>query len=156
MLSPQFFPATDGYYLVADSKSNRPILVDGNHQPDYMRWLPQAGQPQVCWNLGVGFARAKPAKWVEIMPVRIRAMVRTADALFVAGPPDVCQPEDPTGALEGREGAALVAFDPENGKRLFECKLAAPPAFDGMAAARGRLYLATIDGKVACMASKPR
>jgi len=29
-------------------------------------------------------------------------------------------------------------------------KLEAPPAFDGMSAAHGRLYMATLDGKVIC------
>jgi outer membrane protein assembly factor BamB len=157
MLSPQFFPATDGYYLVADSNDTRPVLVrsDGRGGPKFMRWLPQTGKLQTCWNLGVGFARGTPAKWVRNVPVRIRAMVRTGNALFAAGPPDVCDPDDPTAALEGRKGAVLMAFDPKDGKKLFECKLDAPPVCDGLVAAQGRLFLSTTDGKVLCLGASP-
>ncbi len=151
-LSPQFFPATDGYYLVADRNDNDPVVVasDGKGGPKFLRWLPQTEPLQTCWNLGVGFARAKPAAWMNNLPVRIRAMVRTGNALFAAGPPDVLDPDDPTAALEGRKGAVLMSFDPKDGKKLFECKLDTPPAFDGMSAAGGRLYMVTVDGRVRC------
>lgn len=156
LLSPLFFPATDGYFLVADSNDTRPVLVsgDGKGGPRYIRWLPQAGELQTCWNLGVGFARSEPARWVKVVPVRIRAMVRTAGALFAAGPPDVCDPEDPAGALEGRKGALLMAFNPDDGQKLFQCKLEAPPVFDGLAAAQRRLYLATQSGEVLCFTAR--
>ena len=153
MLSPQFFPATDGYYLVADTLATRPVLVasDGKKGPPHIRWLPQTGKLQTCWNLGVGFARPKPARWTKVLPVRIRAMVRTANALFAAGPPDTCDPADPTAALEGRKGAVLMAFDPNTGKKLCERKLDTPPVFDGMSAARGRLYVSALHGRVLCL-----
>jgi outer membrane protein assembly factor BamB len=152
VLSPQFFPATDGYYLVADRNDNQPVVIasDGKGGPKFLRWLPQTEPLQTCWNLGVGFARAKPAAWMNNLPVRIRAMVRTNNALFAAGPPDVLDPDDPTAALEGRTGAVLMSFDPKDGKKLFECKLDTPPAFDGMSAAGGRLYMVTVDGRVRC------
>jgi len=155
MLSPLFFPATDGYFLVADNNTTRPVLVrsDGKGGPEFMQWLPQTGELQTCWNLGVGFARGEPAKWMNNIPVRIRAMVCTANALFAAGPPDECDPNDPAAALEGRRGAVLMAVNPDNGKKLFEFKLDATPVFDGMSAAAGRLYLSTKDGKVTCMAA---
>jgi len=153
LLSPQAFPATDGCYLVADGNDTRPVLVggDGKGGPPFMRWLPQTGELQTCWNLGVGFARSEPAKWINPLPVRIQAMVRTAGALFAAGPPDVCDPDDPTAALEGRKGAVLVALDPADGKKRFECKLDVPPVWDGMAAAEGCLYLSLRDGTIACL-----
>jgi hypothetical protein len=152
LLSPLFFPATDGYLLFADRKDSQPVLVNEKHEPDYIRWLPQTGELQTCWNLGVGFARSEPAKWVQNISLRVWAMVGTRNALFAAGPPDVCNPDDPAGALEGRMGALLMAFNPENGKRLFECTLNVPPVFDGMAAARGRLFVALQDGNVLCLA----
>jgi len=156
MLSPLFFPATDGYFLVADRNATRPVQVrsDGKGGPEFMRWLPQTGDLQTCWNLGVGFARSEPAKWMNNVPVRIRAMVATRTALFAAGPPDECDPDDPAAALEGRRGAVLFALNPNDGKKLSECKLDAPPVFDGMSAAAGRLYLSTNDGQVTCMAAK--
>jgi outer membrane protein assembly factor BamB len=156
MLSPLFFPATDGYFLVADRNETQPVLVssDGKGGPEFMRWLPQTGELQTCWNLGVGFARAEPAKWVSNVPVRIRAMVRTAGALFAAGPPDVCESDDPVGALEGRKGAVLLAFDLDDGKKLLEHKMDTPPVFDGMSAAAGRLYVATMDGSIMCLGGR--
>ena len=39
----------------------------------------------------------------------------------------------------------------DDGKRLAEHKLNGPPVFDGMAAARGRLYVCTMDGAVHCL-----
>ena len=96
-------------------------------------------------------ARSKPAAWVSNIPVRIRAMVRTGKVLFAAGPPDLCDPEDPAGALEGRKGAVLLAFDPNDGRKLTEYELAAPPVFDGLSAANGRLYLSATDGSVTCL-----
>ncbi|NQT88418.1 PQQ-binding-like beta-propeller repeat protein, partial [bacterium] len=92
MLSPQFFPATDGYLLVADANATQAVLVASNGKggPKFMKWLPQTGTLQTCWNLGVGFARAEPPLWMSNVPVRIRAMVATPGALFAAGPPDLC------------------------------------------------------------------
>jgi len=155
MLSPLFFPATDGYFLVADSNETRPVLVrsDGKGGPEFMQWLPQTGDLQTCWNLGVGFARAEPAKWMNNVPVRIRAMVCTANALFAAGPPDECDPDDSAAALEGRRGAILMAMNPSDGEKLSEFRLDSTPIFDGMSAAVGRLYLSTTDGQVICMAA---
>ena len=153
VLSPLFFPATDGYFLVADSNAARPVVVNPRQQPDWLRWLPQEGELQKCWNLDVGFARAEPPQWMTNTPVRIRALVRTADALFAAGPPDVCDPADPLAGLEGRRGAVLLAFDPNDGKKTLEIRLEAPPVFDGLMAARGRLYLSTVDGQVSCLAA---
>lgn len=156
MLSPQAFPATDGYYLVADTNETRPVVVksDGKDGPEFLRWLPQEGKLQTCWNLGVGFARSEPPKWVQVVPVRISAMVRTADVLFAAGPPDVCDAEDPAAALEGRAGAVLMAFDPDNGRKQLERKLNAPPVFDGMAAAQGGLFVSLQDGTIVCMTER--
>jgi len=156
LLSPLFFPATDGYFLVADRNDTQPVLVSGDGQsgPEFLHWSPQEGELQTCWNLGVGFARAQPPQWISNVPVRIRAMVRTAGGLVAAGPLDVCNPEDPTAAFEGRKGAALLAFNPNDGSKLFECELESPPVFDGLAAAGGRLFLATESGEVRCFAGK--
>jgi len=156
MLSPQSFPETDGYYLFADRNDNRPVAVKSNGRggPEFMQWLPQNGNRQTCWNLGVGFARAQPAKWVNVLPVRVQAMVRTGNVLFAAGTPDVCDAGDPTGALEGRKGAVLMAFDPVDGETLAQTNLTSPPVFDGLIAASGRLYWSTTDGEVTSYGDK--
>jgi hypothetical protein len=105
--------------------------------------------------------------WTQDVPVLARAMVLADRTLFVAGPPDLVdevrslaafdqeatqkQLARQAAALEGAEGALLWAFSTD-GKKLAEHKLASVPVHDGMAAAGGRLYLATLDGKVLCLA----
>jgi hypothetical protein len=78
-------------------------------------------------------------------------MVRAADTIFVAGSPDVVDPKDPHGAWEGRKGGILAAFAAADGKKLAEYKLPAPPVWDGMAAANGRLFISTSGGDIICM-----
>lgn len=98
--------------------------------------------------------KAKPGRkviWQQQVPIRVTAMVRTAEKLFVSGSPDVVDPEDPHGAWEGRKGGVLAVFDAADGKRLAEFKLDAPPIWDGMAAADGRLFISTTDGNVVCL-----
>ena len=78
-------------------------------------------------------------------------MVSAENALFVVGPPDVLDPNDPMASFDGRRGAVLWVVSKDDGRKLAECKLGSPPVFDGMAAAAGRLYLSTLDGRVTCM-----
>jgi hypothetical protein len=98
----------------------------------------------------IGYTRAEPPVWMQWLPVRIRAMVKAGDIIFVAGAPDVFDPEDPYAVFEGHKGAKLVAVSAKDGKKLFETDLGHPPVFDGMIAAGGRLYIATLDGKIFC------
>jgi len=102
------------------------------------------------------FARdhdAKQDKWSAHVPLRIRAMVLADDKLFIAGPPDVVPDGDPLAAFEGRAGAGLWAVSASNGQKLAEVqRLDSPPAYDGLIAAAGRLYLTTTDGQVSCFA----
>ena len=90
-------------------------------------------------------------QWEQRLGIRVTAMVRAADTIFVAGSPDVVDPNDPHGAWEGRSGGLLAAFAAGDGKKLAEYKLPSPPVWDGMAAAGGRLFISTEDGCVACM-----
>jgi len=104
--------------------------------------------------------RAKPREvppiWSHQVPLRIRSMVLAGETLFVAGVPDVADPADPLAALEGRKGAQLQAYSAADGRKLAEYQLKAPPVFDGLIAAAGRLYWSTTDGKVMCMAGQPQ
>ncbi len=110
---------------------------------------------------------AADVKWSHTRPpLQVRAMVLAGGTLFVAGPPDVLDEEaavarrfaddvqkqlaDQDAALAGKKGATLWAVSAEDGKRLCEVKLDANPVWDGLAAAGGRLYLSTTDGKVRC------
>jgi len=94
--------------------------------------------------------------WERRVPIRITALVRTADKLFAAGSPDVVDPADPHGAWEGRKGGVLAVFDAASGEPLAEVKLAAPPVWDGMAATAGHLFIATMDGRVVCFSDRKR
>ncbi len=100
------------------------------------------------------FARKHDAKkdsWSVFIPVRVRAMVAAGDKLFVAGPPDIVPDDDPLAAFEGRMGAVLWAFAADSGQKLAEvAKLDSPPAYDGLIAAAGRLYLTDESGRVIC------
>jgi outer membrane protein assembly factor BamB len=89
--------------------------------------------------------------WEKRIGIRVTAMIRTGDTIFVAGSPDVVDPEDPHGAWEGRKGGILAAFAAGDGRKLVEYKLPAPPVWDGMAAAGNRLFISTMDGYVVCM-----
>jgi outer membrane protein assembly factor BamB len=100
-------------------------------------------------------------------PIQARAMVLAGSTLFVAGPPDVLdeeealrKPDDPAvrarlaaqaAALRGKQGGQLLAIAAADGKVLAAYELGAMPTFDGMAAAKGRLYLTTTNGKVHCL-----
>ncbi len=83
--------------------------------------------------------------------------------MFIAGPPELVKtvgaeeeallldnPGEPVAAWRGAKGGYLWAVSTETGERLSECRLEAPPVFDGLAATNGRLYLATTDGSVVC------
>jgi outer membrane protein assembly factor BamB len=96
-------------------------------------------------------APSQSGKWSVTVPVQVRAMVLAEKTLFIAGPPDLLDPKDPLAAFEGRAGGELWAVSAADGKTLGRWKLKSAPVFDGMAAAGGRLYLSTTDGKVTCM-----
>ncbi|MHC4628092.1 MAG: hypothetical protein ACYTDV_14020, partial [Planctomycetota bacterium] len=96
-----------------------------------------------------------PPVWFKWVPVRIRAMVLAGDHLFVAGPPDVVDASDPIAAFEGRRGAVLRVHSAADGGTLAEQKLDAPPVFDGLIAACGRLYMSLEDGTVLCVGESP-
>ena len=93
-------------------------------------------------------------RWSRKTPVLVRAMLLAKDTLFIAGPANLLSKKNAaaTAALAGKSGGQLRAVAAGDGKVLAEYKLDAPPVFDGMAGANGRLYLATINGHVVCFA----
>ncbi|NQT88265.1 PQQ-binding-like beta-propeller repeat protein [bacterium] len=107
-------------------------------------------------------------RWAEDLPFIVRAMVLADKTLFIAGPADIIDEDafarrtnDPEvipklaeqdAILRGSQGAILWAVSAKDGSKLAELKLDALPRFDGIAAAGGRLYIATTDGRVLCLA----
>ena len=88
--------------------------------------------------------------WQKRIPIRGNAMVVTPDRLFIAGYPDVVDPDDPLAAFEGRKGGVLSVYNKADGKEMGQWEFSSPPVFHGLAAANDRLYLALQDGTVAC------
>ncbi len=52
--------------------------------------------------------------------------------------------------FKGKHGGVLQVFSKKDGKKLAEKKLDLLPAFDGMVAASGKLYMTTECGSVVC------
>ena len=95
-------------------------------------------------------------------------MVLAGSTLFAAGPPNLLdevkavkatdpetleQMAEQEAAYEGRRGALLAAVSAADGKRLRVYRLDSMPTFDGLAAAQGKLYYSTSDGKIVCLGS---
>ena len=165
--SPMFLPGKEGFLLFADENSNEPQIVGEEGSVEPIEWLPQSdysrGRPGKIRTLEseafgldkmIGYTRAKPPVWAEWLPVRIRAMVKAGDTLFVAGPPDVLDEKDPFASFEDRAGARLVAIAASDGKKLSETELASSPVFDGIIAADGRLFASLRDGSLVCLGAK--
>ena len=101
-----------------------------------------------------GKKRSQPAsatEWEVTIPIYARAMALADKTLFVAGMPDTLDPQDPLAVLEGRRGGVLSAFSATDGKKLSEMRLDAPPVFDGVIAAGGRLFVSLTDGRLLCL-----
>jgi outer membrane protein assembly factor BamB len=99
-------------------------------------------------------------------PLLVRAMTLANDTLLVAGPPDVVDEKAMWGrsnepefqqlmktqaeALDGSRGGLLWAVSAATGDRIAEYPLDDLPAFDGMVAATGRLFIAGNRGRLVC------
>lgn len=107
-------------------------------------------------------------KWTSDIPVYARAMVLAGDELFVAGPLDMIDEEETfkkltakdaevqqlltaqDDALNGGVGGLLLSVNCATGEIDQRLELGTLPTWDGMAGARGSLFLTTVDGRVMC------
>jgi outer membrane protein assembly factor BamB len=138
-----------------------------------MRNMPVSFLATGDWKLRQGLPKTDQSalsfKWqVDKPDIQVRAMLVADNTLFIAGPPDVVDEEEAFFAmddaavleklaeqsqlLKGKDGARLWAVSTQSGKRLSQYSLDSLPVWDGMIAANGKLYLATMDGDVACLA----
>ena len=110
--------------------------------------------------------------WTHDVPILARGMVLAKDVVFVAGPPDVMDEEETfkkimardssvnevldkqQAALDGNQGAILLAISKETGETLGKYNLGYLPTWDGMAAANGNLFLSTEKGTITCLKGK--
>jgi len=110
--------------------------------------------------------KARKHLWNKKMPLFARGLLVSGDHLFVAGPEDIVDEEKlarqwnapeavkriqrQSRLFTGKEGGMLWVVNKKTGEKTAELKLDTIPVFDGLAAARGRLYIAGVDGRVAC------
>ena len=96
--------------------------------------------------------------WQGSIHMNGKAMVKADKTVFLAGNPAYFPPDHPVEkydkAYEGKLGGRLLAVSASNGKKLAEYKLDAPPAWDGLAVAQGRLYLSLKDGRILCLGGR--
>jgi outer membrane protein assembly factor BamB len=118
------------------SVANRPALTNGTPVPAFAK----SGKTR----------ERRKARWAVDTTLQVRAMLLAADRLFVAGWRDSHDPTVAEDALLNRKGGALLVLSVENGRKLAEIELASAPAWDGMIAAGGRLYLSDRQGSVSC------
>jgi len=88
-------------------------------------------------------------RWHQRVPIQVRAMVKTDDVLFVAGPPGGSLVS--RDALEGKSPGKLLAMSPDDGEVLAEMSIPSTPVWDGMAVAGDNLYVALANGGVLCL-----
>jgi len=108
-------------------------------------------------------------RWSLAQPaVLVRAMGVSKSTVVAAGPPALIderqafyQPDDPevkrllqaqVDALAGKMGAELWILEKKDGRRLARYAMDECPVFDGIALARGRIFMSTVGGEVCCLA----
>ncbi|MFH1265044.1 MAG: PQQ-binding-like beta-propeller repeat protein, partial [Planctomycetota bacterium] len=87
--------------------------------------------------------KAFEPEWTVELPMRPRAMLRAGELVLLGGMPATGEKTDLSVTYEGLGGGLLWAASARDGKKRAEFQLDAPPVWDGMAAARGRLYVST-------------
>ncbi|NQT89362.1 PQQ-binding-like beta-propeller repeat protein, partial [bacterium] len=138
-----FDPRTAGYTLFAGAIAPGAVPARKTAPGRRGKKAPPAGVHQ----------RVKE-RWKVDIPLTGKAMALAGDVLFVAGTPVAFPEDDLSKAYDGRMGGVLWAVSAENGAKLAEYKLDAPPVWDSMAVTNGRLYIALQDGSIVCMEGK--
>jgi outer membrane protein assembly factor BamB len=95
------------------------------------------------------------SKWKTNIRLTGKAMALAADVVFVAGAPLVFNLSDVAATYEGRLGGVLWAVSAVDGSKLADYTLDVLPAWDGIAAAYGRLFIVNQDGSIECWGAAP-
>jgi outer membrane protein assembly factor BamB len=95
--------------------------------------------------------------WRLNIPITGKAIAMAGDVVFVAGEP--MEFKDPSyenyvASYNGKLGGQLLAVSASDGRKLAEYKLASAPAWDGIAAANGSLYISGVDGSITCFSER--
>jgi hypothetical protein len=155
--------ATDASGNKNDGRVQGPKAAEAGKAGGAMRFEAQAGR---------GGGSFVEHYWNRDVPILARGLVLAQDRLFVVGPPDLIDEEetfqrltarDPKvnallekqdEALAGKQGSKLLVISVQEGSTLAEYDLPSLPAWDGLAAAGGQLYMVTDDGKIICLSEK--
>lgn len=151
---PEYFMWTTpvSHRLFAADRRSRPIPLELTEPQPKQPWLKR---PE----------RQFATRWSRDVPFHVRAMVVAHKTLFIAGPPKIADEGKPSSFLrknpfspaqinaaadawEGRSGALLWGVSTVDGATVAQGELSSPPVFDGMIAAHGRLFVATVSGQV--------
>ena len=147
-------PKIEGKWVEGKYPANNPLAA---HSVNWKKLSQQPGEK----------LSALSYNWTHEEPdVIAKAMVVANDRLFVAGPRDVVDEKEMWGRsnetvfrekmakqaewLDGKHGAVLQVFSKTDGTKLAEHRLNQLPAFDGLIAASGSLYMVTNEGSVVC------
>ena len=132
---------------------NHLFAMDRSAQPDVPPVQKRRGKKQPK-------PPAQVFRWSKELPIWAKGMVLAGDTLVVAGPPEPKPNSDNPLALEdveeakaslaGKRGGMLRTVSSENGQAGVEIPLNAPPVFDGLITAGGKLFLSDTDGNVTC------
>jgi len=143
-----FDPRTNGYTLFAGTYGSpaQPAPGDGESAARQAKGKRTKAKARAV----VGTAPSTKI-WSSSIPLTGKALALAKDVLFVAGTPVVFPEGDLAKSYEGRMGGVLWAASAANGEKLAEYALDAPPAWDGLAAAHGMLFLSLADGRVVCL-----
>ena len=105
--------------------------------------------------------------WSKNLPLWVRAMFVTDNALVVCGPRDLYDEQkgvslenplttdNPSLALqqahaEGKHGSLLKVFDKRTGEAIVSMAIDDLPIFDGMICAQGKIIMTTVNGQILC------
>jgi hypothetical protein len=101
-------------------------------------------------------------RWSKECPLVVRALAGTPDLLFLAGVPDIGEksaselaydnPKEALEALHGKRGSFLWTVSAATGEKLAEHSLPAPPVFDGLSVAEGKVFVSLKDGTLIAFA----
>jgi len=151
-------PRLEGTWVKGQYPADNPLAA---HTVD---WKQLAKQPKEKLS-------ALDYNWIHEGPeIVAKAMVLANDRLFIAGPRDVVDEKKMWGRsneegfqekmaeqaarLDGKHGGLMQVFSKNDGEKLAEHKLECLPAFDGLIAANGSLYMVTADGSILCYQGK--
>jgi outer membrane protein assembly factor BamB len=89
--------------------------------------------------------------WSVHVPLLVKAMILTGETVIAAGAPDTLDADKPWSAFEGQTGGRVAIISRTDGSQIGSHKLIAAPVHDGLAAARGRLFVSLRNGRLVCL-----